>query len=100
MSLSHSVNPSERERSGWKSGRASAFLALYYDRACFCWVFTSAVLAQGPVLPFVVGPDASDLTRAWVAEGLPEDGGSSYVAASYVKFIQASGDKVRRVLGV
>ncbi|PHJ24093.1 gamma-glutamyl hydrolase [Cystoisospora suis] len=57
------------------------------------------VLAQGPVLPFVTGPDSPEL-RAWVEEEggmLPEEGGPSYIAASYVKFIQASGSKAMPV---
>lgn len=29
---------------------------------------------------------------------LPEEGGPSYIAASYVKFIRASGSKVRRAM--
>ncbi|KEP65085.1 UNVERIFIED_CONTAM: gamma-glutamyl hydrolase [Hammondia hammondi] len=48
------------------------------------------VLAQGPVLPFVAGPREAfphDAGR------LPEDGGPSYIAASYTKFIEASGCK-------
>ncbi|KFH14192.1 gamma-glutamyl hydrolase [Toxoplasma gondii MAS] len=48
------------------------------------------VLAQGPVLPFVTGPREPfphDAGR------LPEDGGPSYIAASYAKFIEASGSK-------
>ncbi|PFH36463.1 gamma-glutamyl hydrolase [Besnoitia besnoiti] len=48
------------------------------------------VLAQGPVLPFVKGTYRHLLRDE---ELLPEDGGPSYVSASYVKFIGASGSK-------
>lgn len=48
------------------------------------------VLAQGPVSPAVMGPNGHPPEDG---DRLPEDGGPSYVAASYVKFIEASGSK-------